>query len=329
MTDTPPAAALRVVFFGTPAFAVPVLEHLLLSRYHVCGVVTQPDRPRGRGQQPSAGPVTQLALAQALPLAQPERIRDPALLDALADWRPDVGVVAAYGRILPQALIDLPRLGMFNVHASLLPKYRGAAPIQRAVLAGELETGITIIRLVPELDAGPMLARLVVPLGPDQTSAAIEHELAFLGAALMVATLDDVVSGAAVEEPQDPRLVTYAPRLVKADGRVDWTASARQIHDRIRGLHPWPHAFTYLSSDRYILLRSRLVPGNPVAADGAARAGQVMAAAGDQLLVLCGDGALLSIVELQAEGRRAQTTREFLAGHAVHRGHIFGPGPGS
>lgn len=315
---------LRIAFWGTPEFAVPTLEHLLRSDHAVVGVVTQPDRPRGRGQHLRMGPVKRVALEHELPVLQPERMKDPTFLDALRGWQVDLAVVAAYGKILPQTLLELPRLGMINVHASLLPKYRGAAPIQRAVMAGERETGITIIRLVQELDAGPMLAKLVQPVRPDDTSDEIEQQLAFLGAALLVSVVNDIAVGRAVEVPQDSAQATLAPRLTKAEGLIDWMLPAQSIHNRVRGLHPWPHAFTYLGGARYIILRSRserpaaIFPGSRDA-----RPGEVLAASGDQLFVRCGDGSVLAILEIQPEGRRPLEVREFLSGHHLRPGQQF------
>ena len=308
--------SLRVAFFGTPEFAVPTLTHLLRSSHRVVGVVTQPDRPRDRGQRVTAGPVKRVALEHQLPLLQPERMSDSAFIDAVRGWHVDLAVVAAYGKILPRTLLELPRLGMINVHASLLPKYRGAAPIQRAVMAGERETGITIIRLVQELDAGPMLTRLVQPIGSKQTSEDVEHQLAVPGAVLLVGVVDDLAAGLAVETPQDPAQATYAPRLNKSEGLIDWTQPAQSIHDRIRGLRPWPQAFTFLDDARYIILRSRVERSVSVSAgSGDARPGEVLAASGEQLLVKCGDGAALAILEIQPEGRRPLEIRQFLSGH--------------
>ena len=316
---------VRIAFFGTPEFAVPTFEHLLRSGHQVAGVVTQPDRPRGRGQRLTAGPVKRVALEHNLPVLQPERMLDPTLLEALRSWQIDLAVVAAYGKILPQALLDLPRLGMINVHASLLPKYRGAAPIQRAVMAGERETGITIIRLVRELDAGPMLGRLVQPVGPDDSSQDIEQQLAFLGAALLVRVVDDLAAGRAIEVPQDSALATRAPRLNKSEGLIDWTLPAQSIHDRIRGLHPWPHAFSYLNGARHIILRSR-VESRPSPASGARGAlpGELLETTREHLVVQCGDHSALAILQIQPEGRRPLEVREFLAGHHMQPGQVFG-----
>ena len=325
-------APLRIVFFGTPAFAVPTLQHLLASRHPVVGVVTQPDRPRGRGQKVTDAPVKALALAHQLPVFQPSRLRAPDVADTIRSWNPDLGVVAAYGKLIPHELLTLPRLGMINVHASLLPKYRGAAPVHRAVIDGEAETGVTIMRVVQELDAGNMLARAKRPIGPDDTSDAVERDLAVLGAALLARVVDDIAAGRIRETPQDESLSTYAPRLTKGEGLVDWTTPAEAIHNRVRGLYPWPHAYTYLEGVRLILLRTQL--GVPPAVDTAApstapaaRPGTVVAVTNDVIVVAAGGGAPIGILELQPEGRRPMRVRDFLAGHPIATGMCFSSVP--
>ena len=317
---------VKTVFFGTPAFAVPTLERLLASPHDVVGVVTQPDRPRGRGQRVSASPVKTVALANGLPVFQPERMKDPDFVAALDGLKPDIGVVAAYGRLLPDRLLELPRLGMVNVHASLLPKYRGAAPIHRAVMAGETESGITIIKLVHEMDAGPMLRWEALPIAPDDTSASLEPRLAELGAELLVATNDALEAGGVIEHEQNPAEVTFAPRLTRADGQIDWTRTARQIHNQVRGLHPWPHAFGYLDGVRYLLLHTEVVEGRaPSFGDAPAVAGQILEAVKDRLIVAAGQETALALLEVQPEGRRPLTTRAFLAGHRMTPGAVFQP----
>ncbi|HVQ11967.1 MAG TPA: methionyl-tRNA formyltransferase, partial [Vicinamibacterales bacterium] len=209
---------MRVVFFGTPQFAVPSLEHLIQSPHDVVGVVTQPDRPRGRGQKVTDAPVKMTAVQHGLPVFQPARLRDPEVNDTLTRWAPDLGVVAAYGKILPESVLDLPRLGMINVHASLLPRYRGAAPVHRAVIDGMAETGVTIMRMVPALDAGGMFAKVTRPIGADETSDVVERDLAVLGASLLIEVIDDLVAGRAVEELQDHTQSTYASKITKEEG---------------------------------------------------------------------------------------------------------------
>jgi methionyl-tRNA formyltransferase len=314
---TPPC--LRVVFFGTPAFAVPTLEALLRSSHQVVWVVTQPDRARGRGQKVRDSPVKVRALEAGLPVVQPARLKDPAFLEAFAAVRPDVGAVAAYGRILPEQVIAIPPLGLINVHASLLPKYRGAAPVHRAVMAGEPETGVTIMRIVKELDAGPMLAEARRSIGANETSSEVEGDLARTGAVLLVQALDQLARGDAIETPQDGSRATLAPRLTKDEGMIDWSRSAVDVHNLIRGLHPWPHASTSVKGQRLIVLRSRLAeaPAPP------AHPGTIVAAAGDQLRVAAGSGAV-DLLQVQLEGKRPMTVREFLAGHRLAVGERLG-----
>jgi methionyl-tRNA formyltransferase len=310
---------MRVVFFGTPQFAVPSLEHLMRSPHQVIGVITQPDRPRGRGHKVTESPVKATALAHGLPVFQPARLRDPDVGDRLKTWAPDVGVVAAYGKIIPEDLLNLPRLGMINVHASLLPRYRGAAPVQRAVIDGMPETGITIMRMVAALDAGGMFAKVTRPIGPEETSDVVERDLADLGAALLIGVIEELAAGTAVEEPQDDGSSTYAPKITKEEGLVDWTLPAVAIHNRVRGLYPWPHAFTYLGGERLILLRTHVGPGTTPDAPGT-----IVDVTGGLLQVATGDSRRLVIDEVQPEGRRAMKAREYLAGHSIRPGVRFG-----
>ena len=309
------APALRIAYFGTPQFAVPTLAALMASRHAVVGVVTQPDRPRGRGQRLLPGAVKALATEHDIPVYQPDRLRDPAVAATLAEWAPDLGVVAAYGKLIPEELLALPRLGMINVHASLLPKFRGAAPVHRAVLAGETETGVTIMRVVKALDAGGMFAEVRRPIGPDDTSDAVERDLSSAGASLLLKVVEALAHGTAQEEPQDAALATYAERLTKAEGLIDWTRAAATIHNQVRGLHPWPHAYTYLGGERLIVLRTRTTD-----AASAAIPGTVTTADRDGIVVAAGDGHHLAILEVQPEGRRAMPVRDFLSGHPVAPG---------
>ena len=317
---------LRIVFFGTPAFAVPALDALLAASPHsVIGVVTQPDRPRGRGQKVSDAPVKTRALAAGLPVLQPERMKDPAFLDALAAWRADLGVVAAYGRILTDAILATPRLGLINVHASLLPRYRGAAPVHRAVIAGELSTGVTIMRVVKALDAGPTIVKEHRRIGPDETSEEVEGALARIGARLLVAVVDLMARDNAVEWPQNDAEATYAHRLTKDDGVIDWSWPAVRVHNLIRGLHPWPHAFSFVHGNRVILRKSAIEA--PAGQEGRGeQAGTILEVDGDRLIVATGHGRL-RIVEIQAEGKRPMSARAFLAGHRLTPGARFTAAP--
>lgn len=308
------APALRIVFMGTPAFAVPTLDALLASGHSVVAAIAQPDRPRGRGQKTADGPVKARALRAGVPVLQPPSLKAADVLARLTALNADLVVVAAYGKILSNAVLAMPRLGTINVHASLLPKYRGAAPIHRAVAAGERETGVTIMRVVLALDAGPMLATVRRPIGGDETSADVEQGLAGLGAAALVETVDRLALGPVEEVPQDDSHATYAPRLTKEDGIIDWSQPAQRVHDLIRAMQPWPNAFTFRDGRRLILLRSMVVDQPHDVAPGT-----ILAAKGDDLRVATGTGAVV-VRELQAEGKRPMTVRDFLAGHHLSAG---------
>jgi methionyl-tRNA formyltransferase len=313
-------APLRIVFFGTPQFALPTLDRLLGSRHNVTGVVTQPDRPRGRGQNVTDAPVKALAVERTVPVIQPSRLRDPDVEAALRQWQPDLGVVAAYGKLLPDHLLTVPRLGMINVHASLLPKYRGAAPVHRAVMAGEAETGVTIMRVIRELDAGGMFARVTHAISEHDTSVDVERDLATLGADLLVEVVDAIAAGTAREEPQDDAKATYAPKITKEEGLIDWAHPARAIHNRVRGLYPWPHAHTFMRGARIIVLRTRVEPP----AEHPHPPGSVIHVSRDAIYVMAGDGRVLAIAQVQPEGKRPMTVRDFLAGHPLTTGVRLG-----
>ena len=312
--------ALRIVFFGTPEFAVPSLRALIASRHPVVGVVTQPDRPRGRGQRVSDSPVKQAATEHRIRVLQPERLRDPAFVSTIAEWAPDLGVVAAYGKLITDDLLRLPRHGMINVHASLLPKYRGAAPIHRAIIAGDTETGVTIMRVAKALDAGAMFAKARRPIGPDETSADVERDLADLGAPLLIRIVEQILEGTAHEEPQDERLSTYAPRVTREEGLIDWTRPAHALHNRVRGLHPWPHAYTFLEGGRLIVLKSRALV-EPTSEPP----GTIVSLSRDEIEVATGEGRL-ALLEVQPEGRRGMRVRDFLGGRPLSAGtRLSGP----
>jgi len=314
---------LRIIFFGTPEFAVPTLRELLAAGHDVAAVVTQPDRPRGRGQNPSPGPVKAFAEEHGLRVLQPDRLREEGFLALLAELAPDLGVVAAYGKILPAAVLASPRLGLINVHASLLPRWRGASPIHRAVMAGDAETGVSIMRVVQALDAGGVFARARRPIGPDETSEDVERDLAGLGARLVLPVIGALAAGTAADAPQEETLVTYAPRLTRDDGVIAWSAPAAIIHNQVRGLHPWPHAVTTLQGARVIVLRTSLAPTAPQPADRS-RPGEVLAISRDRLIVQAGDGRPIGLLQLQADGRRALGARDFAAGARLQPGARFG-----
>ena len=308
---------LRIIYFGTPEFAVPSLRALIQSRHPVVEVVSQPDRPKGRGQRLRPTPTKEAAGSSGIAVLQPSRLKDEAFLAALRDLNPDLGVVAAYGRILPDALLSVPRLGMINVHASLLPKYRGAAPIQRAVIAGETETGVSIMRVVTELDAGPVFAAARQAIGPDDTSVDVEGALAALGGALLVDVVDHIAAGRAVEVPQDHAQATYAPKIAKDEGRIDWSLPAARVHDLVRGLQPWPLVSVWIGGARHLLHRTALS-----AEPASASPGTIVRASAGRLAIAAGSGSAVDVLAIQPEGRKVMTAREFLAGRAVRAGDI-------
>lgn len=312
---------VKITFFGTPSFAVTSLERLIAAGEEVVAVVTRPDRPRGRGHRLQPSPVKTTALAHGIQVLQPDRVEDLGFAAVVAASNADLGVVAAYGKILPDVILQIPRHGTINVHASLLPRYRGAAPVHRAIIAGEQETGVTIIRLVREMDAGPMLAHSVRPIADDETSEVVERALAEAGADLLVSTVSEISSGRAQETPQDHALATFAPRLAKEDGRIDWTEPARAIHNLVRGLHPWPHAYTFLGGSRYLILETGVL--DPATPAPARAPGEIIDAEGDRLHVVCAKGTVLAIYALQPEGRRPLPPRAFLAGRPITLPAIF------
>ena len=317
MVTSPP---LRIAYFGTPAFAVPTLQRLLASRHSVALVVSQPDRPKGRGQHLVPTATKEVALAHGVPVLQPERLRDEAFLRSVADLQLDLGVVAAYGRLLPDALLAIPRLGMINVHGSILPRWRGAAPVHRAVIAGDTETGVTIMRVVKELDAGAMFATVHRTIGPNETSVEVERDLAELGAALLADTVETLANDRAVETPQPLEGVTYAAKLTKAESAVAWTEAAPRIHNLVRGLQPWPLVAARLGDLRVLVHRTELTNEK-----SSQPAGTVLRADGDALEVVAGGGSVIRILELQPEGRRVMRVREFLAGRRVPAGASIAP----
>ncbi len=313
-------SSLRIVFFGTPAFAVPALRALIASPHLVVAAVTQPDRPRGRGHKVTPGAVKLEALQGGIPVLQPDRLSSADFVEAFAGLQSDLGVVAAYGKLLPDALLAGPRLGMINVHASLLPRWRGAAPVHRAILAGDRATGVTIMRVVKKLDAGPMLATIETAIGDDETSAELEVRLAGLGAPLLVDTVDRLAAGPVTERPQDESAVTYAHRLERRESAIDWRRPARDVRNQIRGLQPWPLATAVFLGRRTMLLRSEVV-------DERAREsapGTVDAVLADGLDVATAPGAI-RLREIQTAGKAPMTVAAFLRGHPVRVGEVFRP----
>lgn len=305
---------MRIVFMGTPDFAVPSLEALLKSEHQVVGVVTQPDRPKGRGQEVFFSPVKIVCQREGIPVLQPLKMKDPVFLDELRQWRPDVIAVTAYGRILPPAILTLPPRGCINVHGSLLPKYRGAGPIQWAIIRGEQVTGITTMFMAEGMDTGDMLLQETVEIRPDDTAGTLAPRLAEVGGRLLVETLRRLEAGTLTPQPQDDAQATMAPLLKKEDGVVNWTLSAMEIANRVRGLSPWPGAYTRVNGERWVLWRvavgletSGAVPGT------------VTKVSKDRVEVATGDGTI-QLIEIQPSNSRRMTMAQYLAGHRLAEG---------
>ena len=289
---------LRTVFMGTPDFALPTLEGLLAAGCRLVGVYTQPDRPKGRGKKLAAPPVKELAQRHAIPVFQPQKLRDPAAVAQLKELHPDLIVVVAYGQILPQAVLDIPRYGCVNVHASLLPKYRGAAPINKAIIDGESETGVTTMLMDVGLDTGDMLVKRSLAIAPNETAKRL-------------------CAGELTAEPQDDALSNYAPMLKKEDGRIDWQQPAQRVHDLVRGLDPWPGAYSQLGGEVLKLAATRVDP----ALSG--EAGTVLKANAEGVWIACGEGALVA-GELQLPGKKRLSAADFLRGRELPVGTRLG-----
>jgi methionyl-tRNA formyltransferase len=308
---------MRLAFLGTPSFAVPTLEAIVAAGHDVVAVVTQPDRPRGRGQQAAAPPVKEAALRLGLPVFQPERIRRPEAVEHLRGLALDAMVVVGYGQIIPQNVIDLPPLGIINVHASLLPKYRGAGPIQWAILNGETRTGVTTMRIDAGLDTGDMLLKAETEIGPEETAIELGKRLATMGAQLLVQTLPGLAAAAIVPEKQDPAQATYAPLLKKEDGRIDWSRPAAAVHNQARGLQPWPGAYTTFRGQTLHVWRA----GVRNQGSGVRDAGSILSLR--PFVVQCGEGAL-ELLEVQLEGRKRISASDFVNGQRVTENETLG-----
>ena len=294
-----------LIFLGTPAFAVPTLERIVDAGHRVSAVFTQPDRPKGRGGQLSASPVKEAALRLGLPVHQPERIRHADVVEQLKQLNPDAMVVVGYGQIIPQSIIDIPKRGIINVHASLLPKYRGAAPIQWAVANGETRTGVTIMRIDAGLDTGDMLAKWETEIGSEENALELGIRLSDAGAKLLVDTLRDNPTPV----KQDPNQATLAPILKKEDGQIDWNWPAEKIFNRMRGFLPWPGAYSYFRGQMFHIWKSRV--------SGEALQGEpgLMSAMEKRLLIACGERTELELIEVQIEGRKRMSGTAFMNGH--------------
>lgn len=300
---------VRILFMGTPDFAVASLEALIAGGYNVVAVVTQPDRPVGRKQVLTPPPVKEAALRHGLPVLQPEKIKNEAALAEVLAYQPDLLVTAAYGQILPKSLLDSPRFGCINVHASLLPKYRGGAPIHKAIIEGEKESGVTIMYMVEALDAGDMLSKVVVPIEAHDHVGTMHDKLAAAGAQLLVDTLPALLEGSLQAIPQNHAEATFAPTIKREDERVHWERSAEQIYNQVRGLHPWPVAFTTYEGKVWKLWWSELV----TTAGQHGEPGTILSRETDGLVIACGTGSI-KITELQPEGKKRMSMRDFLQG---------------
>ncbi len=308
---------MRIVFMGTPEFAVPSLDTLLKSSHDVVGVVTQPDRPKGRGHVLTPSPIKVIAQREQIPVLQPLKMKDPAFLNALGAWKPDMIAVAAFGRILPPVVLHLPPKGCVNVHGSLLPKYRGAGPIQWAIMNGETETGITTMLMDEGMDTGAMLLQESIPIKPEDTAGSLSLKLAQLGGRLLLETIVKLHEGTLTPRPQNHSLATLAPLLKKEDGVIDWTLPASKIADRIRGLTPWPGAYTFLGQDRWVISSAVAVSQQFENAPGT-----ITSVMKDAINVATGAG-LLVIREIQPANSRKMTIGQYLAGHPILVGMRF------
>lgn len=303
---------VRILFMGTPDFAVASLEALLRAGYRVIGVVTQPDRPVGRKQVLTPPPVKEAALRHGLTVYQPEKIKTEESLAEVLATQPDLIVTAAYGQILPKRLLDAPRFRCINVHASLLPRYRGGAPIHKCILEGEKETGVTIMYMAEALDAGDMLAKVVVPIEENDNVGTLHDKLAVAGSQLLTETLPRLLKGELTAEPQDHSQATFAPNIKRTDERIDWSKPADQVYDQIRGLNPWPVAFTTCEGKTW-----KIWQAEKVTVDGVRKAaGTVIDKTQDGLIVACGSGSV-KLTEIQPEGKKKMSVLDYLRGAGV------------
>ncbi len=310
-------STIRTVFMGTPEFALPTFQGLIEAGVNLCGVFTQPDRPRGRGKQLAPPPVKELALKHHIPIFQPEKLRDPVAVEQLRKLQPDLIVVVAYGQILPKSVLEIPRFGCINVHASLLPRYRGAAPINKAIVDGEQVTGVTTMLMDVGLDTGDMLIKRATEIGDEETAGELHDRLSLLGREAMEETLRRLCDGTLRPEPQENTQSSYAAMMKKEDGRIDWRCSAKSIHNLVRGLSPWPGAFTLWNGQMLKL-------GRTLAEEGlAAEPGTVLSADTDGVCIACGQG-VLRVRELQLAGKKKLPAGDFLRGTSLSAGARLG-----
>lgn len=303
---------MRILFMGTPEFAVPSLRALVEAGHEVCGVFTQPDKPKNRGMKLLPTPVKQYAITRNIPVFQPSKLRDGAALATIQELAPEMIVVAAYGRILPDDILAYPPMGCINVHSSLLPKYRGAAPINWAILNGEHETGVTIMHMATELDAGDIISAEATPIDPNETAETLHDRLAALGAQLLVRTVGEIAEGRAVRTPQDHAKATFAPMLSRELSPMDWSRPAAELHNQVRGLVPWPAAVTQLGGTRCKIFATHQAENKTDKAPGT-----ILEAGKDGVRIACGGGTVLVIDELQADGKKRMKAADYARGHAI------------
>lgn len=306
---------MRILFMGTPDFAVPSLDALLRAGHVICGVFTQPDKPKNRGMKLQASPVKEYAISHNIPVFQPIKMRDGTAMGYLQELKPELIVVAAYGRILPEDILEYPAYGCINVHSSLLPKYRGAAPINWAILNGEKETGVTIMHMAPELDAGDMIAQASTAIGPNETAPELFHRLSILGGELLAGVVEEISGGIAGRRPQCHKVATYAPMLSKDLSSMDWSRTAQQLHNQVRGLLPWPTAVAEFGEKRCKVFSTDIIDRTTVSAPGT-----VVEAGKKGILVACGGGTVLRINELQPDGKKRMRAADYLRGHSIQVG---------
>lgn len=310
---------MKIVFMGTPEFAVPSLEMLVNEGYEIAAVVTQPDKPKGRGNKMSAPPVKEYALENNIEVLQPDRVKTPEFVECIRALQPDLLVTAAYGKILSKDLLEVPPLGCINVHGSLLPEYRGAAPINWAVINGEKTTGITTMFTDVGLDTGDMLLRREISIGPDMAVGELHDKMAVLGAEVLKDTLTALKNGTLVRKPQDDALSSYAPIMTKELGLIDWSKSSQQIHNLVRGTDPWPGAYTFLNGNRMRIWRTVLVPDKT--ADLAST--EIEEVNDDGILIKCSDGYIL-VKEVQFESSKRMSVSDYIRGHKINVGEKLG-----
>ena len=309
---------MRILFMGTPDFAVASLSALLAAGHEVCGVFTQPDKPKNRGMKLQASPVKEFALAHDIPVFQPVKMRDGEAMGYIRDLDPALIVVAAYGRILPDDILDYPAHGCINVHSSLLPRYRGAAPINWAILNGDKTTGVTIMHMAAELDAGDIILQEETDIGPDETAPELFDRLAALGGALLVEAVGQIERGEAARTPQTASEVTYAPMLGRELSPMDWTKPAQTLHDQVRGLLPWPCATAEFGGVRCKVFSTAVLDGTTDL-----KPGTVAEAGKDGIVMACGGGSLLRVRELQPDGKKRMAAADFLRGHPLTAGEML------